>query len=194
MTVLMTLEEVAKYLRVTTKTIYRLLDKQAIPAKKVGRRWRFDKDSIDIWAQKWPVKKAAKVLVIDDDATICSLFKDTLEGSGYDVTTVNKSSEGLELVKNQDFDLVFLDLKMPVMDGVELFKQIRLIKPRLPVTVITGYPDSDLMMNALTYGPLGVMSKPFREADIMTVIDNYLRFGSEDKTNVERRAYEKIAY
>jgi len=178
---LMTLEEVANYLRVTTKTIYRLLDKHAIPATKVGRQWRFDKASIDSWLRQRPLVKAAKILVIDDDETVCSLFKDTLEGSGHTVTTANESSAGLELLKNQNYDLVFLDLKMPVMDGVELFRQIRLAKPELPVTVITGYPDSDLMMNALTHGPLGVMSKPFRGSDILAAVDNYLRFGMPTK-------------
>jgi excisionase family DNA binding protein len=180
MTDLMTLEEMANYLRVTTKTIYRWLDKQAIPATKVGRQWRFDKASIDVWLRQRPAENAAKILVIDDDEMVCSLFKDTLDGSGHTVTTVNESSEGLKLVKNQDYDLVFIDLKMPVMDGAELFRQIKLTKPKLPVTIITGYPDSDLMMNALTHGPLGVMSKPFRGSDILAAIDNYLRFGHVD--------------
>ena len=174
---LMTLEEVAKYLRVTTKTIYRLLDKHDIPAKKVGRQWRFDKASIDIWLRRRSTEKAAKILVIDDDETVCSLFKDTLEGSGYTVMTISESSEGLELVNNQDYDLVFLDLKMPVMDGAELFRQIRLAKPQLPLTIITGYPDSDLMMKALTYGPLGVMNKPFSGSDILAAVNNHLRLG-----------------
>ena len=178
---LMTLEEVANYLRVTTKTIYRLLDKRTIPARKVGRQWRFDKASIDIWLRQKSAEKAAKILVIDDDETVCSLFKDTLEGSGHIVTTVNESSKGLELVKNQDYDLAFLDLKMPIMNGAELFRQIRLTKPKLPVTIITGYPDSDLMMNALTHGPLGIMSKPFRGSDILAAVDNYLRFGMPNK-------------
>ena len=178
---LMTLQEVANYLRVTTKTIYRLLETHRIPARKVGRQWRFDEASIDVWLRRRSTEKAAKILVIDDDETVCSLFKDTLDGSGHTVTTVNESSEGLELVKNQDYDLVFLDLKMPVMDGAELFRQIRLAKPKLPVTIITGYPDSDLMMNALTHGPLGVMSKPFRGSDILAAVDNYLRFGMPTK-------------
>jgi len=174
---LMTLQEVANYLRVTTKTIYRLLEARRIPARKVGRQWRFDKDSIEDWLRQESAAKAAKILVIDDDEGICSLFEDTLSESGHIVTTVLESYQGLELVKNKDYDLVFLDLKMPVMDGVELFRQIRLAKPNLPVTIITGYPDSDLMMNALTHGPLGVMSKPFRGTDILTAVDTYLRFG-----------------
>ncbi len=176
-TELMTLEEVANYLRVTKKTIHRLLGRRVIPAMKVGHQWRFDKASIEVWLRRSSVKRAANILVIDDDETICSLFKDALEETGHTVTTVSESSKGLELAKDRDYDLVFLDLKMPDMDGAELFRQIRVAKPELPVTIITGYPDSDLMTSALTYGPFGVVSKPFRESDILTAVNTYLRFG-----------------
>jgi len=174
LTELMTLEEVSNYLKVTKKTLYRLLEKHAIPASKVGHQWRFNKTSIDDWLSR---KKVAHILVIDDDEAICSLFKDTLEEEGHIVTTVNESSKGLEVVENQYFDLVFLDLKMPGIDGVELFRLIRIIKPKLPVTIITGYPDGDLMMKALAFGPLGVMSKPFDGANILAAVNNFLRFG-----------------
>ncbi len=173
----MTLDEVADYLRVTTKTVYRLLEKSAIPATKVGRQWRFDRDAIDAWLRQNSRKAGGNILVIDDDESICNLFKDTLEGSGYTVTTTNTSLWGLELVKNQNYNMVFLDLKMPGMDGVELFRQIRLTKASMPVTIITGYPDTELMMSALTYGPLAVMKKPFRESDILDAVNNYTRFG-----------------
>ena len=177
MTELMTLEEVADYLRVTKKTIHRLLGRRVIPAMKVGRQWRFDRASIEAWLRQNSVNAATNILVIDDDETICSLFKDTLEETGHTVTTVSESSKGLELVKDGDYDLVFLDLKMPEMDGAELFRQIRVAKPKLPVTIITGYPDSDLMASALAHGPLGVMSKPFKGSDILNAVNNYLHFG-----------------
>ena len=177
----MTLEEVATYLRVTKKTIYRLLERGDIPATRVGRQWRFDKATIEVWLRQSSTKTAANILVIDDDETICSLFKDTLEEIGHSVTTVIESSKGVELVKNQDYDLVFLDLKMPGMDGAELFRQIKMAKPKLPVTIITGYPDSDLMKIALAHGPLGMMNKPFSESDILAAVDNYLRFGIPTK-------------
>lgn len=176
----MTVEEVAKYLRVTTKTIYRLLEKRSIPATKVGRQWRFDRDTTNHWLQQKSEKKAARILVIDDDESVCSLFKDTLEELGHLITTVMDSLEGLEAIRNGNYDIVFLDLKMPVMNGGELFKQIRTITPNLPVTIITGYPDSDLMMDALAYGPLGVMNKPFNGSDIQTAVENYLRFGLQN--------------
>ena len=178
---LMTLEEVANYLRVTDKTIYRLLDKHGIPATRVGHLWRFDKASIDAWLNQRSTETGTRILVIDDDRTICSLFKDILEDEGYKVTTVNDPHAALELVKGGDYALLFLDLKMPEMDGAELLKQIRAVKPEMPVTVITGYPESDLMMKALDYGPLGVMKKPFKGSDILISIRNYLRVGTPSK-------------
>ena len=77
--------------------------------------------------------------------------------------------------------MVFLDLKMPLMDGAEFFRQVRLVKPDLPITIITGFPDSDLMMKALTHGPLGVIKKPFLGSDILAALDTYLRFGRINK-------------
>lgn len=176
---LMTLEEVASYLRVTKKTVYRLLEKRGIPATKVGHQWRFDKAAIDTWLRQSPVTPEAHILVIDDDDSICTLFEDTLEETGHTVITARDPAQGLKLVEEHSFDLVFLDLKMPGMDGAGLLKQIRITRPELPVTIITGYPDSESMMKALAHGPLGVMSKPFRQSDILSAVNNYLRFGAQ---------------
>ncbi|MFC1946416.1 response regulator [Chloroflexota bacterium] len=181
MAALMTLEEIANYLRVTKKTIYRLLEKRDIPATKVGRQWRFNQASIDDWLNQNSADNTADILVIDDDEELCTLFEDTLEELGHTVTTTSEPSRGLELVKSNNYDMVFLDLKMPRMDGTELFKQIRAIKPYLLVIIITGYPDSDLMMNALIHGPLGIMNKPFNSSEIVTAINNYLRLGKQNK-------------
>lgn len=175
MTEFMTLEEVAGYLRVTKKTIYRSLERKDIPATKVGHLWRFNKTSIDKWLGQSSINRVVNILVIDDDEAICSLFKDTLENVVNMVTTVSESFKGLKLVKSGDYDLVFLDLMMPVMNGSELFREIRAVKPELPVTIITGYPDSALMSAAMAYGPFGVMRKPFSVTDIMTVVKSYLR-------------------
>ena len=171
---LLTVEELADYLRVTEKTIYRLLRQGKIPSTKVGRQWRFDRSLVDEWLQRNSVGAKANILVVDDEETIRSLFKETLEEQGHRVKTAKTASEGIELVKQRDFDLVFLDLKMPGMDGAELFRQIKTINPKLPVTIITGYPDSDMMARALAQGPFGVMNKPFGESDIVTAVANFL--------------------
>jgi len=175
MTELMNLEEVATYLRVTKKTIYRLLKRDSIPATKVRHQWRFEEARINEWLHRNSVEAKANILVIDDEEMIRLLFKETLGDSGHRVITAETGSQGLELVKKQNFDLVFLDLKMPGMNGTELFRQIKTIKPKLPVTIITGHPDSALMERALAQDPFGVMNKPFGEADIVTAVANFLR-------------------
>jgi len=172
---LMTVQEVADYLRVTKKTIYRLLEGNKITAIKVGRQWRFDKATIDEWLRENSVGVKASILVVDDEEIIRALIKETVEELGHRVALARTSSKALELVKQQDFDLVFLDLKLPKLDGAELFRQIKTIKPKLPVIIITGYPDSDMMARALAHGPFGLMNKPFSESDIITVVSNFLR-------------------
>ena len=172
---LITLEEVADYLRVTKKTVYRLLESGRIPAIKVGRQWRFSKSAVDEWLRANSVGIKANILVIDDEDVIRALFKETLEELGHKVVAVETASEGLELIRQRDFDLVFLDLKMPGMDGAELLRQLKTIKPELPVIIVTGYPEGDLMARALTYAPFGVMKKPVGEADIIAAARTTLR-------------------
>lgn len=171
---LMTVEEVAGYLRVTEKTIYRLLRQGRIPSSKVGRQWRFNKTVVDKWLERNSVGVKANILVVDDEEVIRSLFKETLEELGHRVITAKTGFEGLELVKQQDFDLVFLDLKMPGMVGDDFLGQLKAIKPRLPVTIITGYPGSGMMVRALAQGPFGVMNKPFGESDIVAAVNSFL--------------------
>ncbi|MBA7484518.1 Regulator of RpoS [subsurface metagenome] len=178
---LMTLEEVSQYLRVTRKTVYRLLRRGSIPAARVGHQWRFNKASIDEWLQEKSSGDRASILVVDDEEIIRTLFQETMEELGHRVVAVATGSEALELVKKQDFDLVFLDLKMPGMVGDELFGRIKAMKPRLPVTIITGYPDSGMMKRALAQGPFGVMNKPFTESDIIAAVNTFLQIATPKK-------------
>ena len=174
MTGLMTLEEVADYLRVTEKTIYRLLKQDKIPASKVGHQWRFDRTLIDEWLHQSSIGTKANILVVDDEEIIRALFKETLEELGHIVVAADTSAKGLAYIMQQDFDLIFLDLKMPGTDGAEILREMRSVKRKLPVVIITGYPDSDMMVRAMAEGPFGVMNKPFSESDIMTAVSNFL--------------------
>jgi excisionase family DNA binding protein len=175
MTELVTPEEAASYLRVTKKTIYRLARLGKIPATKVGQQWRFPKAELDRWLHRNSSGTTANVLVIDDEENIRLLFKETLEESGHKVATAATGSKGLELVRQGNFDLVFLDLRMPGMDGAEALRQIKSLKPGLPVAIMTGYSNSDVMTWALAQGPLEVINKPFNGADIVSVAANFLR-------------------
>jgi excisionase family DNA binding protein len=177
MTELMTLEELASYLRVTKKTIYRLLDKGVLPSTRVGHLWRFSKAAIDEWLMQKPDRARMNILVVDDDEMMRTIFQDVLTDEGHSLVATGDPFAALELVRNSNFDLVFLDLMMPDLNGAELFKRIREIRPELPVTIVTGYPNSELMMSAMETGPFSVMKKPFASSDIVSSISNYIRLG-----------------
>lgn len=110
------------------------------------------------------------VLVVDDEASIGLLFKDVLREPVYKVTVMQSSRKALELISRNHYDLIFLDLVMSEIDGSELFRCIRETDNDVPVIVITGYPDSDLMNRAMEYGPFLVMKKPFDGDDIYKAV------------------------
>lgn len=174
MTELMTVEELEQYLRLTRKTIYKLLKQGSIPAIKIGKKWRFDKEAIDKWLHQNMEATKVQILVVDDDELVRSLFKETLEEEGHTVVTADTSAKGLAYIIQRDFDLVFLDLKLPQTDGAEILREMRGIKRELPVVVITGYPGSEMMERALEQGPLSVMPKPFGASDVVTIVNRFL--------------------
>jgi excisionase family DNA binding protein len=168
---LMTLSEVAHYLGVSEKTIYRLLDSQAIPATRVGGLWRFDIEAIDKWLPESSISYKERILIIDDDRLIRILLREILHRSGSEAVVAESGKTGLKLMEEQRFSLVFLDLNMPEMDGAETFKRIREVCPDIPVVVMTGNPDSNLMSAALSYVPFEVLNKPFGSSDIRQIMN-----------------------
>ena len=117
----------------------------------------------------------AHILVIDDDEFIRSLFKETLEEQGHTVLTTDNAAKGLAYVMQHDFDLIFLDLKMSGTDGAEILRKLKSVSRKLPVVIITGYPDGEIMERAMKQGPIGVMLKPFDNSDIVGAADSFLR-------------------
>jgi excisionase family DNA binding protein len=171
---LMTIKELERYLRFTRKTIYRLLKQGDIPAVKIGNKWRFDKARIDRWLHHDMQGVRASILVIDDDELIRSLFKETLEEHGHTVVSTDTTAKGLACIIQQKFDLIFLDLKMPETDGAEILREMRGVKDGLPVVIITGYPNGEMMERAMEQGPLGILLKPFDDSDIINAVNSFL--------------------
>ena len=171
---IMTLGEVAGYLRVTEKTIYRLLWRSRIPATKVGRQWRFDRTTVDAWIKRNSVSTWASILVIDEDEGVRILFRNIFRDLGDNLKVVPDGIAGMELLRRRSFDIVFLDLKMRSPDGVEVLRRIRDIRPEQTVVILTGCRDSDTMERALEYGPYFVMAKPFGESDVLAAARNFV--------------------
>ena len=167
---LLTPQELAQYLKMSRATVMRKARNGEIPSIKIGKQFRFDKDRVDGWLLQKTVGRSLHILVVDDEPAIGKLFKDGLGRNGIQVTATESSSEALELAAKSHFDLIFLDLVMPEIDGSELFRRIRDIDKHVPVTIMTGYSDTDLMKEAMEQAPFLVMAKPFGIEDILGVV------------------------
>jgi len=175
MSELLTVNEIANYLKLDPVTVRRKAAKGEMPAIKLGKQFRFDRDQIDKWLLHQTVGRPAHILVIDDEPVVGQLFRDSLEKSGCKVTTTLSGLEALELAARQCFDLIFLDLVMPKIDGSELFRRIRKIDKQVPIAIITGYPDSELLIKAKEQGPFIIMIKPFTGDEILQAVHTFSR-------------------
>ena len=101
-----------------------------------------------------------KVLVIDDDAVVGRSFDRVLSDKGYDVSTALSGEEALQTMNDSEFDVVFTDIKMPGMDGLEVTERIKERCPWTPVVVITGYGTDDNEARAAVLGASGFVRKP----------------------------------
>ena len=106
------------------------------------------------------MKTNPQVLVIDDDAVVGRSFDRVLSGKGYEVDTALSGEEGLKDIESTEYDVVFTDIKMPGMDGLEVAERIKAKCPWTPVVVITGYGTEENEAKASVLGVSGFVRKP----------------------------------
>jgi CheY-like chemotaxis protein len=123
----------------------------------------------------------ARILVVDDDAAVQVTVRLLLERAGHSVVTANDGRKALALCQTGDFDLLFLDIFMPGMDGFETMRMVRQQRPQIPIIVISGRPiasetDSgpDYLTMATKLGAVSSLQKPFRPADLLAAVTGCL--------------------
>lgn len=129
--------------------------------------------------------RTPKILVADDEAKIGLMLQDILGDDGCQVTPFTYSLDALRALKSDRYDLLLTDLKMPVLDGLELARQARRIDPELPIVVITGYAGADSVISALRLGVTDVLTKPFELSDLRTVVRHALEVHSTRREDRE---------
>lgn len=116
-------------------------------------------------------KSNFKILVVDDNKNVLLSLKAILEDKDYIVHLVSSGREALQEIENRFFNLVFVDYKMPEMNGVELAKRIRMFFPLLPIIMITGDYSAELVEKAKMAGIWEVILKPFEVDTILSLIE-----------------------
>lgn len=115
-----------------------------------------------------------KILVIEDDVAFCNLLEKFLTKNNYAVSTSYTAEEAKNKIKNETFDLVLTDLRLPDADGIWLLTEFKKINPALPIVLMTGYSDVNTAVKAIKNGAVDYISKPFNPEEVLLVIENAL--------------------
>lgn len=112
-----------------------------------------------------------KILVIDDEEIIRNFIAETLKREGFEVSTAANGKEGVGQFKDNSYDLVFTDMKMPDLTGIDVLTKIKEISPQTPVVVITAYGSIENAVEAMRYGAFNYLIKPFSPDTIEAVVE-----------------------
>lgn len=128
----------------------------------------------------------AKVLVVDDDATILYAFRELLRKEGFKYVVATNGEEALKKIPQERPDLIFMDITMPAMDGLEVLKQMQEQKNRTPVIIITGFGTMQTAIKAIQLGAFDYLTKPLDVSKIRLVMERALA-GTQGKPVLSER-------
>jgi len=120
-----------------------------------------------------------RILVVDDEEIMRNLFTDILKEEGYEVTTVCNGKEAEEIVKKESFDIAFVDVHMPIMDGVKTMYVLRKITPKTSIVMMDSMPTY-VLEESKKQGAVTCIHKPFNIAEVRSVVNDILKKGNQD--------------
>ena len=110
------------------------------------------------------------ILVVDDYFADRETLKAILEERGYRVVTAETGAQALSLVKEKHFDIIFLDVRLPDIDGTQIFEQVKAIDPEVAVIMMTGYSEEELIKKSIRQGAYTCIYKPFDIERILALV------------------------
>jgi two-component system response regulator HydG len=133
-----------------------------------------------------------KILLIEDDISFCKLLEKFLLKKTYEVTIAFSAAEARVAIKNESFDLILTDLRLPDSDGIGLMSEFKALYPKIPVVLMTGYSDVNTAVKAIKNGAADYISKPFNPDEVLLVITNALQtVDTEEVSTKEKKASKK---
>jgi len=133
----------------------------------------------------------ARILAVDDEPVILDSFRKILVLAGFSVDTVENGPEALTLLRTRDYDFLFTDLKMPEMNGIEVVKAARHLRPDMDVAVITGYGTIESAVETMQFGAEDYVQKPFTEEELIAIA-NRLLVKREARLEMQRRPTVRV--
>ncbi len=124
-----------------------------------------------------------KVLVVDDERDICRMISNILKEEGYKVDKAYDGEQAIKRVKKKDYNLMLLDYKLPDIDGINVLKEIRRIKPSLKVIMISAYGSPSIKSMAKKLGAYRFLDKPFDLNRLVKIVKDALANPIRSKTS-----------
>lgn len=132
----------------------------------------------------------ANILVVDDDQDLSDFIVEILVKDGYKVSAVTNINDSLYKLKNDIFDIVLLDLKLPDVPGEEGIAEIKKVSPHSKVIILTGYPSVESAVSTMKNGAIDYLKKPFKNEELLEIIQNNVNL--DVKNNILTKLGEKI--
>ena len=115
-----------------------------------------------------------RILVVDDDQTVLKSCQRILEPEGFDVYLAPSADEALEAMRNYDFALLLVDIKMPKRDGIYLMSEIKKEWPDAPIIVMSGYNTEQTVQQASEAGAASFIAKPFTPTELLNAVQKVM--------------------
>jgi len=125
-----------------------------------------------------------KILVVDDDEAMCQFLSIMLKKEGYDVSTVNDGHSAIQRVKEDGYDVVITDIKMPGMSGLQLLEAIKAVDPSMPVVIMTGFASQSSAIAAVNKGAFQYLEKHASNDEVKIVVRNAIEMRKVQSQNV----------
>lgn len=123
-----------------------------------------------------------RILVVDDERVVLASVRKALRKDDYEIDTVERAADGLELLGQRSYDVVLTDLMMPEVDGLELLARVRDLGLDVQTIMITGYPTVKTALKAKKLGAFEYVTKPFTRHELRSVVVRALRHAAEQRT------------
>jgi len=134
------------------------------------------------------------VLIIDDDESVRDALKDFLEEKDFKVTTAANGPLGLELLREDGFDILLVDLMMPGMGGLDVIKETSALQITTPVIMVTAYASVQTAVDAMKLGAFDYVTKPFIPDELLIVINRAMELSKMRRENVLLKKQLKRKY
>lgn len=124
-------------------------------------------------------RRAPRILLVDDEEWLCQLGSKLLSAMGFEVMTANNGHDALRIIHEEErVDLIVMDLFMPEMGGYEAYLRLRLIDPRMPVVLCSGYIDGKIEAEIEHDHYAGLLEKPYRPEQLRSMLQKMLSMGA----------------